>query len=431
MISYRLRFLIIFSSIMASGCFCAAQDSSRTPVTMDDRPDTLLEHCIRWYSEGSYQKVIDSLSPVSDSVSAPRNYYIGLSFLAVNNYENAIVHLKRSVRIDSTNTSRRFQLARALYQYGALKESRDEYETIVCLDPEYFPAAFQLGLLLYEQRLLDEAAGIFRQTIALNPRDFLSYYYLGMCYLAREKNDSARAHLSACVTLNPNHIAALTALASLYYTEGNYSEALRLYQNGLVVRPDLPDLHFKSALCYQHLNNHQEAIVSFHKAIRQDSLNGVLWGQLGFSCFKTQDLDQAVTAYRTALEIDKDNPLYYYNLALALEKMDSTEQSAAMFHRTIAAYHPENIANTYIQLGTLYFFKKQLRNALTAYRHALDYQPGNKFAQYYMALTYDQLKDPVNAARQYQKFLSLAHDDSAQMENTQQARHRLQILKRK
>ena len=424
----RLFACLIVLSVLQG--HATGQDTAQHAITTSVPADSLLEKSIGMYTEGSYEQAIETLLQLSDSTSDKRNFYLGMSYSAMNDYENAVVYLRRAVSHDSATASRRFQLGRALEQNGALKDAQTEYSNVIRFNPEYFPAFFQMGLLLYEQREFEQAAWFFKHAIRLKPRDFLSCYYSGMCYVAEGKNDSARAFLSACISLNPKYLPAITALAGIQYGDANYTDALRLYKMGSLLRSNLYEIYFRIALCYQHLNSHPEAIASFLKAIQGDSLNGACWGQLGFSFFKEQNYSHAVPAYRKAVEIDKENPLYYYNLALALEKMDSTEKSVATFYQALGAYHPENIANIYLQLGTLYYLKKEYRSALSAYRHALEYRPEDKIAQYYIALAYDQLHDSANAVRQYQKFITLARDDSAQLENSQQARHRLRYLKR-
>lgn len=393
--------------------------------------DSLLEPPIRAYSEGAFEKAITMLLEVRDTLSGRWNFYLGMAYCALNDYENAIGYLRRAVEVDSSNGPRRFQLARALEQSGAAAEARAEYQTVIHFDSGYFPAVFQLGLSLYGDRAFPEAERAFRYAVGLNVRDFLSYYHLGMCCVAEGKNDSARALFSACMSLNPKYLPAITALAMLHYGDGNFTEALRLYKMGSQIRPDLAEMHFRTALCYQHLGNHPEAVACFRRVIEKDSLNGACWGQLGYSLYRQDDFVSAVSAYRRAVEIDKDNPLYYYNIALALERMDSTGESVAMFHRALAAYHPENLATVYVQLGTLYYLQKQYRSALSAYQHALENRPEDKIAQYYLALAYDQLHDSANAVRQYQKFLTLTYDDSSQNENRATVQHRLKYLKRK
>ena len=69
----------------------------------------------------------------------------------------------------------------------------------------------------------------------------------------------------------------------------------------------------------------------------------------------------------------QDNPLYYVNLVLALSQTNRIEDAVDACGQALAAYHPENIADVYVRLGSLYFVQKQYRNALNAYQQAASY----------------------------------------------------------
>src|SRR5205085_12674520 len=65
-------------------------------------------------------------------------------------------------------------------------------------------------------------------------------YYLGLAQSANGEDRSARTHLEFAQQSNSFHVPALLALAALEARTGNRDQALKLVQDAIVTRPDLP-----------------------------------------------------------------------------------------------------------------------------------------------------------------------------------------------
>ena len=389
---------------------------------------------IELYSEGKYAEAIKSLLLIQgDSVTSAVKFYLGLSYAAMNDLERAKDLLKSAVDADSLNVGYRFHYAQILAQSGDPNSARREYEFISKKDTSFIPSYWQLGLLLYDQKMYKEAIDIFSHLVAVNPRDFSSYYYLGSALSFLKRIDSARLTLAACLTINPGYFPALTALAALYYDDHEYREALRLYSKASAQVPGNGELFYRIGICETHMEEYSSAIAAFRQAVQRDSMKDIYYAQLGYGYLLEKKFDSAAAAYQKALTLEQDNPLYYVNLALALSQTNRVEDAVDAYRRALVAYHPENIADVYVRLGSLYFVQKQYRNALIAYQQAADYQPLNKEAQFYAALTLDQLKDSPSALRQYRKYLKLVADDTTRQERERkhQAKGRIENLKNK
>lgn len=396
--------------------------------------DSLRQTGVRLYTEGKYAKAIQTLSLVeADSMTSATQFYLGMSYASLNDLEHAIPPLKSAAIADSLNSSYRFQYARLLAEAGESREAQHEYEVILGRDTSCVPAYWQLGLLLYEEKMYARASGVFLHLVTVNTRDFLSYYYLGSSYAALKKTDSAGLYLAMCLTINRDFIPALNAVASLDYDAHDYRMALRFYTLALARLPKNAELNYKIGLCQNRLEHYRDAIAPLQEAVRMDSLKDIYHAQLGYAYLFEKKFDSAEVEYHKAVKLDEDNPLYYVNLALALSRLNRIDDAADSYQSALVSYHPENIADVYIRLGTLYYLQKRYHDALDAYRQAAGYQPKNKEAQFYLALAYDQMKNSPSAIKQYRKYLKLASDDttSRERERKDEARERLRNLRGK
>ncbi len=396
------------------------------------RIDSLSELGARLFAEGRYRDAIGVLSPVHvDTAGAPIAYILGSSYGALNDFRNGRLYLQKAVELQPQRIGYRFQLARMLVQVSLAGEAEDQYQVILGQDSTFLPAIFQLGLLTYERREYRRASEHFQRIVRMNPRDFLSLYYLGACFATMEQPDSARYVLSACVTLQPSYTPAVALLASLYFAKPDYGQALRLYSRAVQSRPDNADLLYRKGLCHEKLSDYTEAIAVFRSAIAIDTAHVHAYAHLGQVYFQMAKYDSAIAAYEHAVRLEEDNPSLYVNIALAWERQDSIERSASSFEHAVQACQPDQIARLYAQLAALRFNAKQFRKARDAYRRSLQVDPNFLPARYFLAVTYDQLKEYNPAREAYRAFLRQSGSDSTFSDKVSAARNRLGVLDRR
>jgi tetratricopeptide (TPR) repeat protein len=393
--------------------------------------DSALQAGIRLYSEGKYRDAVRTFGQIAfDSLSAPAAFYVGASYAAESDIQNSIRYLKRAVALLPSHIGYRFQLARVLAQSGSTRESMAQYESIIIQDSTYIPALVNLGLLLGEQRERQRSVAMFFRAVQQNPRNFLNTYYLGSSLIDGGEADSGRSFLAVCLSLNPRYVPALTLLASLYFGRTGYEEALRLYSLARAQDSGNADLSYMVGLCHEKLHDYFNAVDAFRQAAMLDSSNSNYFAHLGQSCFQVKDFAGSIEAFEKAAYLDEGNPVLYLNIGLAWVQMDSVQNAVRALSRAITAYHPDKIAYVYEQMGAIHYNKKQYRSARAAYRDALRVDPSNAPAQFYLAVTYEQLKDYRSALEGFKKYLKLVTDDSTHREKTGFARKAVERLRR-
>jgi tetratricopeptide (TPR) repeat protein len=393
--------------------------------------DSLLQAGIKLYLNAHYDDAIRILGTAADDTTPGSvHYYLGASYEALNDFYNADQHYRKALRVDSLNNGYRYRLGKLLQQAGAIKNAQLQFDTIVRMDPQFIPAVYELGVLAYNQRNYEPALRHFMRVVRERPRDFMSFFYIGSCLIGMGKSDSATSALSGCITLNPEYVPAMSTLAAIYYSKGDFNLSLRFYTQAMNRRPENAEYHYKVGLCHTKLDEFTKAVPFLLEACRLDTANDTYYGQLAYAYLMNRQYDSAVIAYRKAIEIDRENSTYYTNLGYTLSKMDSSEAAIAAYESAVRACRPEVIGSIYVRLGTLYFYDKDYQKALTSYRQALRYNPAGKEAQFYVAITSDRLKDQKSAIRHYKKYLDLASGDTSQRDWQKQARERLRVLRK-
>ncbi len=426
-----------FVFLLALSICLVIQDSAYSNTAIDTLTasvkDSMLQAGIRQYSEARFDDAVRTLSVIpTDSTSSRTLFYLGMSYASMNDFQNAYDCLRQAVTFDTTNNSTRFQYAKFLGQFGAIDEAQHQYENIIRSDTTFYPAYFQLGVLLNAQRKYPgREAEIFSRIVRYEPRDFLSLHFLGDALIRLGQLDAGSNCIATSVTLNPKHFPAVIQLAGIHFSKNELDEALLLYTQAAALHPFDANVNFNIGECFRKLKNDSVAVVYFEKALELDSTESKYAAQLGYSYFNLKQYEPSVAAYKRAIAIDNENPQYWLNLALVYQRMDSTEQVVNAFEMAVSASRPDQIADIYSQLGSFQYRRSDFRGAATAYSKAIDFDNYNSDAQFYLALTYEQLSNSQNAIRHYQTYLKLTEDDTSINRQRELAKRQIEWLRKR
>jgi len=382
------------------------------------------------YANGQYFKVIEILHARGiDTTNALASSLVGMSYAALNDFENAILFLKRACAADSSNIAFRFQLAAFSSLSGLMAQAETEYKTALALDSTFLPALSRLGMIYYDQKLYEQSALYFSSVLRGNPRDYLANYYLGSIMVTMNEEDSAISFLESCIRLNSGFVPAFDVLASLYYAQKDYAHALDLYQKAVQIRPASADFKYKVGLCYRQLKEYDRAISYFKDAAAIDSTNAAYFAQLGYCYFNINRCDSSIIYSLKAISYDDQNFTYYTNLALAYQKLDSVKDLISVYRKMIELHDPDSVASLYYQIAWRYSPQKETAKAVEAYKRAIAIRPYYPAALYSLAVCYDIAGNMPAANKAYEEYLQRTASDSTENGRRYSVKMRLTNLK--
>lgn len=416
---------LLVASLIAADLLFAQPRPGESPA----HADSVLQAAVVSYYEGAYGHVIDLLQPSGGKLRSPKaDYYLGSSFAALNDLQNAIRYLRMAVDSSAREIPYRFQLAKSLNAYGTAADARIQYRLILAQDSTFLPALFNLGTLCFDGRDFGTAADLFSKAVRLNARDYLSYYNLAASLVNIGRPDSAMQFLRASLALNPRYVPCLSLLASLYYRRNEYQDAERLY--GMIVAGDSgnADCWARRGYCMEKLRDPKRAVYCFRNASRFDTTNATYYARLGQAYFELKIFDSAAVSYLRAASLEEESPVLFLNAGLAYASMDSLEKALDVFHRSYVASHTERLGFLYSQIAGVNYKQKRFRQAEKSYVKALQYDPGNKRAVFFLARSQEETRNFRGAAATYARFLALARRDTAQSDLVPYARKRLREL---
>jgi O-antigen biosynthesis protein len=188
------------------------------------------------------------------------------------------------------------------------------------------------------QEQIEVAINYYQEAIRINPNSATAYQSLGDVYLSVSQWLEAIKFYQTALEINPNFDWCYYNLGEAYYQIKKWEEAIVAYQRALDLNSGLPDLYKKLAnTFYQRASIDRETLLTtylqkiqenpyeihnYHQAIELKPQDVNLYFGLGNALVYNRKLDEAIVAYKMALQIDSN----YEPAKIQLDKLQNKTQ---------------------------------------------------------------------------------------------------------
>ncbi|MGY8822332.1 MAG: tetratricopeptide repeat protein [Candidatus Latescibacterota bacterium] len=123
-------------------------------------------------------------------------------------------------------------------------------------------------------------------------------------------------------------VASKSAQALGYFERGEYAEALQLYRDAQLERPEMSELNFNVGGTLFKNGDYETALREFEQAagVGSDPLKAAAQYNMGNVFYQQEQYEQAVQAYRQALELNFADLDAKANLELALRQIEEQQK---------------------------------------------------------------------------------------------------------
>src|SRR5438552_8127604 len=371
--------------------------SRRFSMTISFRPLFLLllaSACVAQQAPASSESKAAESKPASDTKpaqAAPRKvdkasayYHYALAHMyeeQVAMYgrtelaNKAIEEYRQAIDADPTSEYLTAGLAELYAKTGRIRDAVLEAQDIIKRDPNNLEARKLLGRIYLRslgdmqasnngsQNVLKLAIEQYEQIVKIEPDNVEDHLLLGRLYSLNKDLQKAENEFKTAVKLQPDSEEAVTTLAYLYNEEGDTSRATQVLS-----------------------------------AIPEASRSAKLYSALGYTYEQQKQYKNAISAYRHAIEVDRDNLDAIRGLAQNLMN-DGQADTALEKYKVIADANPED-AQTYVRIAEIYRKQGKFDLALESLKKA-------------QSMVHDSIDVPYNLARVYQA--QGRYDDAAQI----------------
>ncbi len=246
-----------------------------------------------------------------------------------------------------------------------------------------------LGVILELHGQGARALDVFRRGQRHHPGDFWLNHALGMALLGGERvrpqaggvmvqappdgRDSSRqaaeVYLMAALAVRPQFAPAHHALATLYKDLGKWEQATYELETARRLQPDDATIHNTLGNVLMSRDRLDEAIAAYRRAIELDPRYNLPHLNLGDLFFTRQrKIDQAIREYREAIRISPSFDFPHVHLGYALENLGRIDEAIAEYRQAMRLnprnYLPHaNLGWTLGRRGDLNAAEEELRKA--------------------------------------------------------------------
>ncbi|WP_108822639.1 lipopolysaccharide assembly protein LapB [Dysgonomonas sp. Marseille-P4361] len=214
----------------------------------------------KMYDAGKYEELISKYASSELEYSADMLYYIGLSYMGIEDDENCIKYMDLAIEKDPTLIGPYYTKATSLLFLGKYSEAVPLYEKCIDMDTvsEKLAKSYNgLGAAYYYMKDLDASEVAFKKSVEYDEASLTAYSMLTNIYMDKNENDKALAILyegkSKVSQDEEGYSSLLFNIALLEQLKGNNDVAKKIYEELLVLDPN--DYHAYAKLIQIHYHN--------------------------------------------------------------------------------------------------------------------------------------------------------------------------------
>ena len=275
---------------------------------MNSPLELMLQQAVQAFQSGNFNTAEVTLSRIllAHPKNLPALHILGLIKASQSKHKEAAELLKRAVRLNPNDPSLQYNLAKALQDAGADKDSLPHHKKAIGLSPNNHEAWLNYGKSLARLKFDDEALAAFTKALRLRPDYAEALLNIGATLKELKRYDEALSYADQALGFNPNLTEALSNKGVAYKALKRYDEALASYEKAISLNPDSPDAWTNRGVSYQELKRYDEALASYEKAISLNPDSPDAWTNRGVSYQELKRYDEALASYEKAISLNPD-----------------------------------------------------------------------------------------------------------------------------
>ena len=252
-----------------------------------------------WHGLGGTHEVLGNAAEAREAylqaVALDPNYFPAYDALTdwyerEGDFNAALAHAERALALDTANLAYRYKVGALLRRVGEPVAAIPHLRAVLEAQPWNYQAAFSLGQSLQDLGRSDEAATMITRADQLRA----------------EQQDIARYGREARTT--PESFQTQLLYADALRRSGRLTEALKVYNVALSLRPQNLALQANIATLYAQTGRHAEAETLFNQVLRVESTHAEAWVNLGLLYLNTGQHVKADSALHRAFRYGEGNP---------------------------------------------------------------------------------------------------------------------------
>jgi tetratricopeptide (TPR) repeat protein len=264
---------------------------------------------------------------------------------------------------------------------------------------------FEQGVAAIRDQKFEIARGHFEKLVAAEPRNAQAHFYLGVAQQNLEQLPAAQASYQKAAELQPKLADAWVNWTATLLDAGDAQGALPVIDRGLAQNAKHPGLLYNRALALSALRQRNEAVPAFKAALEADPSNLEIKYGYAEALAAAGSKDQALGVLNELAQ--SDNPEVLGSTGSLLARLESFDVCISVFSKAIER---KAAAELYVQRGLCQHGKKDDTAAFADFQKAIQTDANYAPAHYYAGMHLRMQGKKAEAKQALGKAVQLAGD---------------------
>jgi tetratricopeptide (TPR) repeat protein len=277
--------------------------------------------------------------------------------------------------------------------------------------PQSAAGYLEMGNLRTREQKFSEAETWYKQSLSRDPNSTDALLGIVNIYLAQKQPDKAIAAANAQIALSPKNSGFYDLLGAVMMSRKDYGSAQTALMKAVELNKNNADAYAKLCQAQAISGALDQAIATCNNGVRDNPKEAGLYILMGSLYEAKHDLEKAKSAYTSALQIRRDDPVASNNLAYVLLETGGNADMALQLAQTARRSLPglSNVADT---LGWAFYQKGVYQSAIDLFQEAIklaakNKEPDSPLYHYHLGLAYAKSDQPALARQHLERVLKL------------------------
>lgn len=254
--------------------------------------------------------------------------------------------------------------------FDRLMELLDDELRLVRLNAAYALSSFPPRFIDDSNReRISDALKEYEKSLVVRPDSWSAYYNLGNYYTSLNAPEKALDAYEISINIYPEALMSMVNAGYVYSLQRKYKEAEELFLRALSFEPGHEAALLNIALLYGETGQAGKAIDYFRRLLDVDPGNSIAAYNLAI-LVSSNDIDEAVTLSRIAMQNSPGNPKYAYTHAFYVNSAGDRENAKRILANTISA-NP-GFLDSYLLLAAILQDQGQYAKAISLLKDAME-----------------------------------------------------------
>lgn len=295
----------------------------------------------------------------------------GLAYYQLGDVDSAITALALAVDINPMLCESQYSLGNLYVRKNMPEAAIEHLKAALDIKPDNAMAYCDLGTAYFQQGYVDLAIRQYRNSLELDPNLVVARSKLASIYTQRQHYSLAEQHLKLALEVDPQNALLHAQMGEVQADCAQTLQAIETFNYALKLDPRLTEVWVRLGLCYKEVGDPQAAISAYQRALSLDSSCFSAHANLALAYFNQQDYTAALPHLRRSLSLNTggDRALLYYCLAICYQKNNQLDEALTAFYQALDINPKHGPSHYYLA-----FLLFDMNNYAEAYEHMLTAQ---------------------------------------------------------